>query len=375
MKKYLIKDITINLDNKRKPLNQQERSQITTFGLYPYIGANNIQDYVDEYIFDQKILCVSEDGGSWGSNQVCAKMYNEKCWVNNHAHVLTSDEEILILEFLMHYLNFRDLNSFISGSTRGKLTKAKLESIQIPLPPLSTQKAISEKLDKADALRKKDKELLAQYDELAQAIFIDMFGDPVKNEKKWKIKTLSEVCSKITDGTHDTPTRLKEGIKFITGKHIRPFSIDYNNSDYVTEEIHREIFKRCNPENEDILYTNIGVNYGTAAMNTVDYEFSMKNVALIKYDRKHLQGRYLEQLLNDTNFKDKLKSKFGVGGAQQFLSLKQIKSIEVYLPHLELQTQFSEKIQNIEAQKALVKQQAQQSEDLFQALLQESFNF
>ena len=106
------------------------------------------------------------------------------------------------------------------------------------------------------------------------------------------MRKLEEVCTKITDGTHDTPERLTEGIKFITGKHIRPFSIDYNNSDYVTIKVHTEIYKRCNPEYGDILYTNIGVNYATAAMNTVNYEFSMKNVALLKYNRTILSGRF-----------------------------------------------------------------------------------
>ena len=204
-----------------------------------------------------------------------------------------------------------------------------VEELQIPLPPLPIQKRIAEILDTADALRRKDEALLKKYDELAQAIFIDMFGDPVKNEKGWEVKKLGEVCDKITDGTHDTPERLTKGVKFITGKHIRPFTIDYDNSDYVTEDIHNEIYKRCNPEIGDILYTNIGVNYATAAMNSVDYQFSMKNVALLKYNRAKLSGRYLEHQLNNEFFKAKLKTLTGIGGAQQFLSLAQIIPIRV----------------------------------------------
>ncbi|SFN41855.1 type I restriction enzyme, S subunit [Algoriella xinjiangensis] len=281
--------------------------------------------------------------------------------------------------YLMWYLNSPKVRDFAKNNTTGvgvkNLNVSVVREYDVPLLPIETQKAIAEKLDKADALRKKDQELLKQYDELAQSIFIEMFGDPVQNEKGWEINELNNVSTKITDGTHDTPERLSEGIKFITGKHIRPFYIDYKNSDYVTEDVHKEIYKRCNPEYEDILYTNIGVNYATAAMNIVNYEFSMKNVALIKYNRNVFNGRYLEYLLNDENFKDRLKNKFGVGGAQQFLSLKQIKSIEVYLPPLELQNQFADKIKNIEAQKELVKKQAEESENLFQALLQESFNF
>jgi len=371
--KVKIKNITINLDNRRKPLNEQERNKISKKKLYPYIGANNIMDYVDEYLFDEEIICIAEDGGSWGEHQKCVVHFSEKCWVNNHAHVLSSNGKS-DLKYLMYYLNAKDLTKFITGSTRGKLTKSALDSIQIPLPPLPIQKRIAEILDTADALRRKDEALLKKYDELAQAIFIDMFGDPVKNEKGWEVNKLGEVCDKITDGTHDTPERLTKGVKFITGKHIRPFTIDYDNSDYVTEDVHNEIYKRCNPEIGDILYTNIGVNYATAAMNTVNYQFSMKNVALLKYNRAKLSGRYLEHQLNNEFFKAKLKTLTGIGGAQQFLSLAQIKSISILIPNKKLQLEFENLIDKV--YKIIEKQRlnTDYSTNLFNSLLQKAFN-
>jgi type I restriction enzyme S subunit len=263
--------------------------------------------------------------------------------------------------------------SLAVGAIYKNLNTDQIKSIKIPLPPLPEQKRIADLLDAADSLRQKDKTLLKKYDQLTQSLFLEMFGDPVKNEKGWEVKTMNELCSKITDGTHDTPIRLKEGIKFITGKHIRPFIVDYDNSDFVTEEIHSEIYKRCNPEYGDILYTNIGVNYATAAMNTVDYEFSMKNVALLKYNRTHLNGRYLESILNNEFFKDRLKSTFGIGGAQQFLSLSNIKSINLLCPPLTLQNKFAEKVQLIEKQKELAKKNLEKSEELFGALMGEVF--
>lgn len=283
--------------------------------------------------------------------------------------------EYHVPKYLYYYLNSirKKVISDAYGGAQPHISQAYVKKIKVPLPPLETQKRIAQILDDAVALRDKTEQLIREYDALAQSIFLDMFGDPVKNEKGWKTEILKEVCAKITDGTHDTPQRLTEGIKFITGKHIRPFKIDYENSDYVTEEIHQEIFRRCNPEFGDILYTNIGVNFGTAAMNTVEYEFSMKNVALLKYNRKILNGRYLESLLNNENFKDRLKRVFGVGGAQQFLSLSNIKSINVLVPPINLQNQFADKIALIEKQKELAKQELKESEDLFNCLLQKAF--
>lgn len=279
--------------------------------------------------------------------------------------------------YLGYYFRSADYRRIIShlsaGANINNLRSDDINTLQIPLPPLHIQKQIANILDKADALRKKDQQLLQKYDELAQSIFIDMFGDPVKNEKGWEVKKLGEVCNKITDGTHDTPERLREGVKFITGKHIRPYKIDYENSDYVTKEVHNEIFRRCNPELGDILYTNIGVNYATAAMNTVEYPFSMKNVALLKYKRELIQGRFLEFLLNDELFKDRLKRLTGIGGAQQFLSLTQIKAIKILVPNIQLQYEFEKKVKKATEFIPIEQKSIRSSEVLFQSLLQKAF--
>jgi type I restriction enzyme S subunit len=289
----------------------------------------------------------------------------------------TLDQNILDIKYFSYFLKTRlfadQLSKLITGSAQLNFGPSHLKQISLPLPPLSTQKRIAEILDAADALRRKDQELLKKYDELAQAIFIDMFGDPVKNEKGWEVKTLEDVCFKITDGTHDTPERLTEGVKFITGKHIRPYFIDYENSDYVTAEIHAEIYRRCNPEFGDVLYTNIGVNYATAAMNTVHYEFSMKNVALLKYNRESLTGRFLEYQLNNDYFKDRLKTITGIGGAQQFLSLAQIKSIKLIVPSLKQQIIFEEKINTLFTSFFKQKDSIRFSNTLFNSLIQKAF--
>ncbi|MGV1003006.1 restriction endonuclease subunit S [Empedobacter falsenii] len=292
--------------------------------------------------------------------------------------LLRVNEDILINKYVKYYFGTEYFKSDILKISNQSVNQCSfsitgLKEIQIPLPSLAEQKAIAAKLDKAQEIIRYNEEIIAKYDALTQSLFIDMFGDPVRNEKGWEKKTLKEVCSKITDGTHDTPERLKVGVKFITGKHIKPFFIDYENSDYVTEEVHNEIYRRCNPEINDILYTNIGVNFGTAAMNIVKYEFSMKNVALLKFNRKVLTGRYLEYLLNNFQFKEKLKIQFGIGGAQQFLSLANIGKIIVSLPPISLQNQFAERVAVIEAQKQLAQESLVKSQELFSSLLQQSF--
>jgi type I restriction enzyme S subunit len=259
-------------------------------------------------------------------------------------------------------------------ATISNLSLTQIKKLKIPLPPLPTQKKIAALLDEADKLRRLNAAVLEKYDALTEAVFLEMFGDPVRNPNNFQVYKMDEICTKVTDGTHDTPERLKAGIKFITGKHIRPFQINYDNSDYVTEEVHRNIYRRCNPEFGDVLYTNIGVNLGTAALNIVEYEFSMKNVALLKPKKDVLIGRFLEHFLNSFNMKSRIKWMASIGGAQQFLSLTEIRRLKVIVPPLHLQTQFATRIQNIEAQKIKAQAALRKSEELFNALLQRSFS-
>ena len=200
MKMVKLGKIVENLDNKRIPLNDAERKAKTVKKLYPYVGANNIVDYIDEYIFDEQILCVAEDGGSWGLCEKCANIYNGKTWVNNHAHVLRSNGKA-DLNFLRFFLNYSDLNKYITGTTRGKLTRSKLDNIDVPLPPIEEQIQIATVLSKAENLIAKRKESIELLDEFVKSTFLEMFGDPVRNEKGWDKKTLKSFGQIITGNT------------------------------------------------------------------------------------------------------------------------------------------------------------------------------
>ena len=261
-----------------------------------------------------------------------------------------------------------------TGATFKAIGKSFITNYKIEYPPVFTQQQIVTELDLLSDVIENQKAQIEELDKLAQSIFYNMFGDPVTNEKGWDIDNLKDICNKITDGTHDTPQRLDNGIKFITGKHIRPFFIDYENSDYVTEDVHKEIYSRCNPEFGDVLYTNIGAGVGNAAVNIVNYEFSMKNVALLKFSDQKAKGVYIVHYLNEPRVKEKIIEDFSNGGAQIFLSLKSIGRITVPLPPLALQQEFAAKVEAIEQMKAKVRQSLKESEELFNSRMEYYFN-
>ena len=198
-----------------------------------------------------------------------------------------------------------------------------------------------------------------------------MFGDPVQNPMGWEVKKLCDWCTKVTDGTHDTPPRYSSGVLLLTGKNIRADHIDFSEVEYVSEEDHKIIYERCNPELGDVLYTNIGVNYGTAVLNTLDYPFSMKNIALLKPKHSLLSGYYLWFVLN--LLRTKILDEHKTGGAQTFMSLATIRNLLIPVPPLELQQQFAAFVQQIDKSKFAVQKSLEKTETLYKSLMQEYF--
>ncbi|MFY7829150.1 MAG: restriction endonuclease subunit S [Flectobacillus sp.] len=372
--KVKIKDITINLDNRRKPLNEQERNKISKKKLYPYIGANNIMDYVDEYLFDEEIICIAEDGGSWGENQKCVVYFSEKCWVNNHAHVLSSNGKS-DLKYLMYYLNAKDLTQFITGSTRGKLTKSALDSIQIPLPPLPIQKRIAEILDTADALRRKDEALLKKYDELAQAIFIDMFGDPVKNEKGWEVKKLGDLFkSPVKCGPFGSALKREEFVTFGIPVWNMDNIINYKFSKqcnlFIDDKKYQDL-KSYSTQNGDIIISRAGT-VGKMCVVDTDIPKSIISTNLIKIslDSNQINPFYFTSLMK---YFGKKIGRLRTGSDNGFTHMNTgvLEGLVIPVPPIIQQNVFLEVLKNIECQCQDI---TFKSENLFNSLLQKAFN-
>lgn len=259
----------------------------------------------------------------------------------------------------------------------GSLTRVQPKQVfqyEAPLPPLEVQKKIAQTLDAASELIALRKKQLAELDNLIKAIFYDMFGDPVVNEKGWKIVFLREVCNKITDGTHNSPENLAIGdYMYITAKNIKSYGIDIRDITYVSKEVHNEIYNRCNPEPGDILYIKDGVTTGIAQINTIKSEFSMlSSVALLKHNRNIINNFYMREVLNNENMYKSIRRNMG-GAAITRLTLVKISNIKIPLPPLFLQTQFSEIVTKIEEQKALVQKAIDESQHLFDSLMSQYF--
>lgn len=342
---------------------------------YPVYGANGKIGFYDEYTHEFPTLLITCRGATCGTLNIS----EPKSYVNGNAMALDNLSESVNLKFLFYALNKRGLHDTISGSAQPQITREGLSNVELRIPPLPTQKAIAEKLDKADALRKKDQELQKSYDELAQSVFIEMFGDPVRNEKGWEIKNFVDFTENITKG--ESPkwqgyTYVESGVRFITSENVLMGEIDIseNKTKFIPEEFHNKL-KRSQLKADDFLINLVGASIGRCAILKEDLLPANINqaVASIRIKKGKLNLVYCLYLFLSEAFQDVIKGNI-VEAARANISLGNIRNFQIPIPPLPLQQKFAQIIENIEVQKALVKQQAEESENLFQSLLQESFN-
>ena len=184
-----VEDCCEILDSLRVPITASEREE----GEYPYYGANGIQDHIADYIFDDELVLLAEDGGNFGSRErPIAYRVSGKCWVNNHAHVL-KPKAGLDVDYLCYSLMFYKVDGMVNGATRQKLTQAAMRKMQIPLRSMDKQKYIVDVLNHIIKLKERRQQELQLLDDLIKARFVEMFGDPVSNSYGLPEATLPEL--------------------------------------------------------------------------------------------------------------------------------------------------------------------------------------
>lgn len=199
--------------------------------------------------------------------------------------------------------------------------------------------------------------------------------EPFELPEGWVWTRLGEVCSKITDGFHNTPPKKESGIPYIAATQVNENNIDWNNCHYVDERYHKELFNKAFPKKGEILVVNIGAGCGTAAIIDVDYEFSFKNTAILKFNQEIILNKYLlfYFILN----RPLIYSDLTKGGLQPFLSLTILNNILIPLPPFTEQSHIVDCVEKLFSMVSDLEDQVlerkTQVEQLMQSVLREAF--
>ena len=245
--------------------------------------------------------------------------------------------------FLFHWVRSKpfveNMIRQATGASYPAVSDGIVRKSLIPVPPLPEQRRIAAILDQADALRAKRRAALAQVDEMAQAIFVEMFGDPASNPKDWDRVTLGDVIHSATDGPHVSPVYSDSGVPFLSTRNVRKGRVIWEDLKYLSLKDAQQQWKKCKPTRGDILYTKGGTT-GIAAVVDFDDEIAVwVHVALLKPKQNLVASAWLEAMLNN-EFCYQQSQILTHGIANRDLGLKRMTRIEIYLPPLDRQIQF-----------------------------------
>ena len=294
------------LDNFRKPINATDRAGRN--GNVPYYGATGQVGWIDDFLTDEDLVLLGEDGAPF-LDLIKDKAYliTGKAWVNNHAHILRSLFGDTGNRYLLHYLNSFNYAGYVNGTTRLKLTRASMDTIPIPLPPLAEQQRIVDRIEslfsKLDEAKEKAQAVVDSFETRKAAILHKAFTGELTAKwreehgvgmESWHLRTIGEVCENVKVGIVIKPSQYyvpqNEGTPAFRSANVRECRIDDFDWVYLNEKGMKDN-SRSIVHTGDVLVVRSG-NPGTACVvperfdgyNAIDILIAVPNKKIIISD-------------------------------------------------------------------------------------------
>lgn len=362
------------LDRLRKPISKKDRIQ----GPIPYYGATRVVDYIDDFIFDEPLVLVGEDGAKWNGGDATAFAIDGKTWVNNHAHVLRPNRDVLIDKWLIFWLTFSDLSEFVTGVTVPKLNQKNLRSIKLPLPPLQEQRRIVALLDEAfialTRARENVENNLAEVDRVVRSTLDDLIA---KNSSSMPFQKLKDITLRLTNG-YVGPTRdiyHDKGVPYLLARHVKNNRLKFDERTYVTPEFN-EKHKKSKLKTDDVVLVQSG-HIGHCAVIDENHDgHNCHAMIVLTTDKSVLSGEYLATIFATGEFKRKFQE-IRTGSTVPHLTCKLVKELEIPLMSKKRQSVITQKFSALQTDSAVISQnyitQLRNIDDLRQSLLQRAF--
>lgn len=283
------------------------------------------------------------------------------------------DEDKWSKDFLCKFIQAKSgyLNSQARGATIKGIKIDVLAALELPTLLMREQQHISHIIDSVKNMISFRERELIKLDNLIKARFVEMFGDMVTNPNGWKKVLLGEACD-VRDGTHDSPQYYSEGYPLVTSKNVTGGKIDFTDCSLICKEDYNKINQRSKVDYGDILMPMIGT-VGNPVIVDIDGEFAIKNVALIKFrDNSAVINSFVKTLLESDYFDRAVISKVR-GGTQKFISLGDIRKLEICLPPISVQEQFADFVHQVDKSKVAVQKALDETQLLFNSLMQKYF--
>lgn len=327
-------------------------------------------EYREEFIVEQGDYLIGMDG-----NFRCFRWQGPRSLLNQRVCRLRNFKQAIDPEYVYYgiqkkLLEIEDTTSFV---TVKHISAKQVQNIELPLPSLNEQRRIVDILSRAEGIVRLRREAQRKAAELVPGIFLDMFGDPATNPKGWGQSLLGDLCTRITDGTHQPPKFQESGIPFIFVANIVQGELSLNAAKFISEETYVELTRRCPIERDDVLFSTVG-SYGVPVKVDTDERFSFqRHIAHLKPDRAKLDSDFLVGMLTTPALKAQADAA-ARGIAQKTINLGEIRKFQVIVPPMAEQRRFASQVaaaKSIQSQQSTATAKAQAT---FDALLAHAFS-
>ena len=346
--------------------------------LYPFSELDKLEAYK---IFEGDIL-MSLTGNVGRVGRFPKELL--PAYINQRVCRVMPKNEKLDTNFLFHFLNSdvfeNEAIKNSAGAAQLNLSTKWLGDFEIPLPPLATQQRIAAILDQADAIIQNNRAIVQKYDALTQSLFLDMFGDPVRNEKGWEKRKLNEFLEVLVDvGSNGGNDWVSANIKMKDEEDyaimIRTTNLNKNdfknNLKYVSKETY-DLFKKTKVFGGEIIMNKIGSAGDFWLMPNLNKPVSLGlNQLMMTFN--NLDKIFFFFFFSTDYGKKIINSKLN-GAITKSITKTALRDLDILYPPITLQNQFAERVAVIEAQKQEAQLELAKSEELFQSLLQRAFN-
>ena len=339
-------------------------------GKYPFFTCSKNHTYIDEYAFDGESVLVA------GNGDLNVKYYNGKFNAYQRTYVIQANENLngkFLYYFLDSYvekLREQSIGGVIKYIKLGNLTDA-----EIPLPNLATQQRIAAILDQADAIIQNNRAIVQKYDALTQSLFLDMFGDPVKNEKGWEKVRFDELVSKdcpLTYGIVQPGEEFEDGIPCVRPVDLTSQYIYVDELKRIDPKISSKFSRTLLKGGELLLSVRGSVGVISIADSSLVGSNVTRGIVPIWFDSEISNKLFFYYLYCTKEIQREVKA-LAKGATLIQINLKDLRELKIIKPPIVLQNQFAERVAMIEAQKQKAQLELAKSEELFNSLLQRAF--
>lgn len=372
------------LDRLRRPITKSDRIA----GPHPYYGASGILDYVEGFIFDEPLVLIGEDGAKWEAGANSAFAIKGKTWVNNHAHVIRPDRNIVTDNWLIYYLNASDLMPFVSGLTVPKLNQARLREIPIPVPPLEEQERIVAILDEAfeglDRAHAHAEANLQSARELFE-VFAASFFEEMYKETSVNVSSVEDLAQPAKGSIRTGPFGsqllhsefVDEGVAVLGIDNAVSNEFRWGKNRFITREKYQEL-KRYTVKPGDVVITIMGTCGRCAVIpDDIPLAINTKHLCCISLNQETCLPQYLHKYFLFSPKARAYLSQRASGSVMDGLNMGIIKEMPVEYPSLSRQKHMIEAMDEAErASSALASGYATKLRDLAdlrQSLLSKAF--